>query len=343
MSRTDASPGVPDDAVALLPLLALAAVVALTATGFAQGFWLANAHNGLLALAFGGVGAWTLLRRPGQREGLLFAATGVVEGMLFLGRQIGHEGHSTADRWWGWLGLWPLALTLALVTWTILCFPEGRFLSARWRWFGLGVAVVGAACSLISALWPVEYGGASGSGVATHPLHLAGASVAGHVWTVLAHPSYTVFQLSWLVVLVLRWRSANGALRRQLAVMATGVAITAVALVAGLAIWHSPRAGLITTPLVPLAAGWAMDRVSLARVIEETRTAGGLAGLSPRESEVLDLIAQGFSNQAISERLHLSIKTVEPVVSSIFSKLELPADATLNRRVLAVVRLLQAE
>lgn len=64
--------------------------------------------------------------------------------------------------------------------------------------------------------------------------------------------------------------------------------------------------------------------------------ASSLAGLSARENEVLDLMAQGLSNRAISEQLHLSIKTVEPIVSSTFTKLALPADATTNRRVLAV-------
>ena len=62
-----------------------------------------------------------------------------------------------------------------------------------------------------------------------------------------------------------------------------------------------------------------------------------LAALTPRENEVLELIARGLSNAAICRELHLSIKTVEPVVSSIFAKLDLHADSTLNRRVLAVV------
>ncbi|MET3806830.1 DNA-binding NarL/FixJ family response regulator [Nakamurella sp. UYEF19] len=47
-------------------------------------------------------------------------------------------------------------------------------------------------------------------------------------------------------------------------------------------------------------------------------------------------MALGLSNAAISRELHLSIKTVEPVVSTIFSKLDLHADADSNRRVLAV-------
>jgi DNA-binding NarL/FixJ family response regulator len=104
---------------------------------------------------------------------------------------------------------------------------------------------------------------------------------------------------------------------------------------------QSPRAGLLTTPLVPVTAGWIMARLSLGRVIEEARSSGGLTSLSSRENEVLDLMAQGLSNRAISEQLHLSIKTVEPVVSSIFTKLRLPADSDTNRRVLAVLALLE--
>ena len=77
------------------------------------------------------------------------------------------------------------------------------------------------------------------------------------------------------------------------------------------------------------------------KVIEEETRAGHLDGLAPRENEVLDLMAQGLSNAAIAARLHLSVKTVEPLVSSIFVKLGLPSDADSNRRVLAVVEYLR--
>lgn len=320
----------------LVPLLILAVVVSLVSSGFAHGFWLANVHNGLLALAFGGVAAWTLLLRPNHREALLFGAAGVLEGVLFLGRQIAHQGHG--DTWWGWIGVWPLALVLALVTWAVLCFPEGRFLSGRWRLVGTAIMTVAICCSLLSALWPVEYAAAG-----IHlppPFRLGGLEVARHTWDVIAHPAYTLFQVAWVAGVVARWRRANGVLRDQLALLAVVVGLATVALLVGLAAWHSPRLGLLMTPLVPVSAGWIMIRLSLTRVIEKTRASGGLGGLSPRENQVLDLIAQGFSNNAISEKLHLSIKTVEPIVSSIFVKLQLPVDATINRRVLAVLALL---
>lgn len=323
----------------LTPLLVLGAVVALAASGFAQGVWGANLHNGLLALAFGGVAAWTLLARPRHREALLFAAIGILQGVLFLGRQVAHTSSGSAGSWWGWLGVWPLALILGVLTWSLLCFPEGRFLSSRWRWWALVVLAVAVLLSLLSALWPVEYAAA---GIHTPPpLSFAGSDAARSLWGAVAHPAYTLFQVTWLVGVLARWRQANGILRSQLALLAAALGVATVGLLAGLIVTGSPRAGLLLTPLLPVAAGWSMVHLSLTRVVEETRAGGGLASLSPRENEVLDLMAQGMSNKAISEQLHLSLKTVEPIVSSIFTKLHLPADATTNRRVLAVRALLE--
>ena len=67
-----------------------------------------------------------------------------------------------------------------------------------------------------------------------------------------------------------------------------------------------------------------------------------LDSLTAREREVLGLMAEGRSNQAISERLHLNSKTIEGHVGSIFSKLGLEATADDHRRVLAVIAYLQA-
>lgn len=320
------------------PLVVVGAVVALVSTGLGHGIWWANVHNGLLSLAFGGVAAWTLLVRPGQREALLFALVGVLEGALFLGRQVAHHDPDSSGTWWGWFGVWPIGLVLAVTTWAVLCFPEGIFGSRGWRRVGIAVLAVGAGCSLMSALWPVEYAAAGVD--SPPPFALAWTGEARRIWGVVAHPAYALFQVIWVVAVLARWRTANGVLRGQFRLMAVAVGAATAALLVGLAAWHSPRLGLLATPAVPIVAGWVMVHLSLGRVVEETRASGGLASLSLRENEVLDLMAQGLSNQAIADRLYLSIKTVEPVVSSIFMKLQLPSDSATNRRVLAVLALL---
>ncbi|MFG2045234.1 helix-turn-helix transcriptional regulator [Dactylosporangium sp. NPDC048998] len=68
----------------------------------------------------------------------------------------------------------------------------------------------------------------------------------------------------------------------------------------------------------------------------------GLDTLSEREREILALMAEGLSNVAVSERLHLAERTVEAHIRSIFLKLGLPALPDVNRRVLAVLTLLRS-
>ena len=89
-------------------------------------------------------------------------------------------------------------------------------------------------------------------------------------------------------------------------------------------------------------APWVLDRQRLAGAITSEQGAGRLEGLTRREQEVLQLMARGLSNAAICDELHLSIKTVEPVVSAIFTKLQLHPAAHSNRRVLAVVAYLRS-
>jgi DNA-binding CsgD family transcriptional regulator len=445
-----------------VPLLLLSAVVVLVSFGLARGLWLPNLHNGLLALGFAGVGAYVLFQRQGHREGRLLLATGVVEAVLFLGRQIGHAPGVAGSRWWGWLGVWPTVLALALATLAVLAFPDGRLPSPRWRWTAGVVVLMTTLCAALSALWPVEYDAA---GLVTpHPLSARAPELAAGLWSAVAHPTYIAFQVLWIVAIAARWRSAGIHVRRQLTWLVSAALLSLVALVAGLLTTGTPRAGLLTATLVPVAAGWAIvhgqhlvaysalswlsrsrsgsvdlasdlsrtvaealnapgallwmgdeqalhavgvwpgsdrdipptslaelsqqwpahtrvverhgltvgaltvqraatepltfaesrllddlaaqaalviDHMGLADVIARQQRAGNLEGLSARERDVLELMARGRSNAAICDELHLSIKTVEPIVSTIFNKLDLHVDAADNRRVLAVLAYLR--
>ncbi|WP_051551759.1 helix-turn-helix transcriptional regulator [Nocardioides sp. URHA0020] len=442
----------------VVPLLLVSLVVVMVAAGMARGIWVANLHNGLLAMALTGVGAYVLLQRPGHREGVLLLSAGVVEGVMFLGRQVGHTSSSGAISWWGWLGVWPLVVALALTTFAVIGFPDGRLPSRRWRPVAAVVVGLTLVCATLSATSPVEYASA---GVRTaHPIRAVAPDRVDALWSGIAHPLYFGLQVLWVLALAARWRAADGHVRRQLVWLVGAAAISVVALVVGLAGWATPVPGLITAALLPVVAGWAIvhgqhvaaysaltwlsrtgaasedlptdlaravaeasaadgaalwmgpedhlqvvglwpetgadlraeelaslqgspdlhvrvvqrhgavtgalsvnrprsDRLSLAEdrllddlafqaalviehlnlsdVIAGQRRAGHLDGLSQRELDVLELMARGLSNAAICDELHLSIKTVEPVVSAIFTKLGLHPAATSNRRVLAVL------
>lgn len=84
-----------------------------------------------------------------------------------------------------------------------------------------------------------------------------------------------------------------------------------------------------------------VDPEVVGRLVQRPRQ-DPLQRLSPREREVLALLAQGSSNSAIAAHLHLSEKTVEGHVAATFDKLGLPPQPHQNRRVLAVLRYLQA-
>lgn len=86
--------------------------------------------------------------------------------------------------------------------------------------------------------------------------------------------------------------------------------------------------------------GSALDPEVVGQLLGRRR-GGPLDGLSPREREVMELIAEGRSNQAIADRLFVTLRAVEKHVTSIFEKLGLPAGADDHRRVLAVLAYLR--
>ncbi len=90
------------------------------------------------------------------------------------------------------------------------------------------------------------------------------------------------------------------------------------------------------------AGGVVIDPGVVARLVGRARARNPLDALSEREREVLAMMAEGRSNQAICERLFLSPKTVEAYVRNVFAKLDLHQAADTNRRVLAVLAYLRA-
>ncbi|HYY79639.1 MAG TPA: response regulator transcription factor [Actinomycetes bacterium] len=90
------------------------------------------------------------------------------------------------------------------------------------------------------------------------------------------------------------------------------------------------------------AGGTAMDPEVISQLLTRHERAEPLRRLSPREREVLGLMAEGRSNAAIAARLFITEKAVAKHTNSIFAKLGLPPSEDDNRRVLAVLAYLDA-
>ncbi len=87
--------------------------------------------------------------------------------------------------------------------------------------------------------------------------------------------------------------------------------------------------------------GSALDSEVVKQLLTPPQENDMLAVLTPREREVLGLMAEGKTNAGIAKQLWLTEKTVETHISSILGKLDLPPDADTHRRVLAVVTFLR--
>jgi DNA-binding NarL/FixJ family response regulator len=90
------------------------------------------------------------------------------------------------------------------------------------------------------------------------------------------------------------------------------------------------------------AGGTALDPEVVTRLLGAVRSTSVLDALTPREVEVLGLMAEGWSNAAIGQRLFLSERTIETHIGSIFAKLSLPESPDENRRVRAILAYLEA-
>jgi DNA-binding NarL/FixJ family response regulator len=88
--------------------------------------------------------------------------------------------------------------------------------------------------------------------------------------------------------------------------------------------------------------GSALDPIIVSTLLSRQRPDDPIAQLTPREREVLELMASGSSNQGIADSLVITVRAVEKYVSSIFSKLGLPSTGTESRRVLAVLLYLRS-
>lgn len=85
----------------------------------------------------------------------------------------------------------------------------------------------------------------------------------------------------------------------------------------------------------------AIDSTIVTALLQRRRRVDPLERLTPREREVLELMASGTSNQGIADRMVITLRAAEKYVSSVFDKLEIASNRQESRRVLAVLRYLR--
>jgi len=88
--------------------------------------------------------------------------------------------------------------------------------------------------------------------------------------------------------------------------------------------------------------GSAVDPTIVSTLLSKRRLDDPLGRLTPREREVLELMASGHSNQGIADRLVITLRAVEKYVSTVFDKLGIPSTSSQSRRVLAVLLYLRS-
>ncbi|MFJ6015335.1 response regulator [Streptomyces sp. NPDC092952] len=86
----------------------------------------------------------------------------------------------------------------------------------------------------------------------------------------------------------------------------------------------------------------AIDPEVVRQLVVRTTHGDPLARLTPRERTVLEALAQGHTNTAIAQKLHLSLSSVEKNLNSVFDKLDLSRTTGYSRRILAVLRYLES-
>lgn len=87
--------------------------------------------------------------------------------------------------------------------------------------------------------------------------------------------------------------------------------------------------------------GTAFDQEVIRRLLARSTGRDSLAALTERELEVLALMAQGYTNASMQERLFIGQSAIEKHINAIFSKLQLPERGIYSRRVLAVLEFLR--
>lgn len=297
----------------------LAVLLAAISVSAEPGMW----KLALVAVAFGAPGALCAVFQPRNPVAWLLLAVGLVFASMSFAAQWVDGGHQ--DAWASWLVDRSGAVVVPLTFLALMLLPDGHLPSRRWR--PVTVTVVAAQVGVVAA-WSLVSGVAPETSSQGEP-NPAGALPASWAGTVDTLGGWILQAPFLLVVAAIIVRLRRPGERARLAGVLGGAAGFAVLAVAGRLLWPGAADALdvlgaavfgigLTTTLLR-APEPARDGVPAARPVD----ASALRQLSRREQEVLELVAEGFTNRQIADRLVISPVTARNHVSRILTKLDL--------------------
>ncbi|GAC1325006.1 MAG: hypothetical protein NVSMB13_07370 [Mycobacteriales bacterium] len=294
-----------------------------------------------VVVAFWAVGLVLTFRRPRNAVGWLFGGLAVVNAELYFAQTYAAAAKSP---WAAWFGTWPIALVSALLLLSIVCFPDGRLPSRRWRLpVGLLLAVI-AFDVTVSAL---------GDGLFSRnypalrdPVRLIPDPV-GHTLHGALEPVQLLGFLLAGAAVVLRFRRARGPERLQLKWFAfiAGTSAVAFAVLATLPLGIQPVVAFDAfAPLLPIAVGVAILRhrlYDLDRLVSRTVSYAvltgllvgiyaGLVTLATRALPFSSSFAVAVSTLAAAALFHPLRRRVQSVVDRRFNRARYDAERTLE-------------
>ncbi|WP_279633170.1 helix-turn-helix transcriptional regulator [Nocardioides euryhalodurans] len=290
--------------------VALAVVLATVALSPDAGQW----KLVLIALALGVPGALCAVLQPHNRVGWLLLAVGVVLSCLGLATRWVESGHASA--WASWASERSGAIVVPLTFLALVLMPDGQLPSPRWRPAVVAVVVGQVAVVLTWSLVPATSG-------PDNPVGVLPGSWAGPVGSAGDWVLQLPFLLAVAAVVVRLRRHPD---RARLAPALGGAAGFAVLALGGHVLWPRAADALDVLGAMLLGAGITLT------LLRQPEPAPGPApappppetpGLSGREREVLELVAEGLTNRQIAERLFISPVTARNHVSRILTKLGL--------------------
>ncbi|MDZ5620611.1 response regulator transcription factor [Nocardioides sp. HM23] len=285
----------------------LAILLATVAISADTGLW----KLVLIALALGLPGALSATLHPRNAVGWLLLAVALAFASLGLASQWLDAGHESS---WATLAVDRVgAIVVPLTVLALLLVPDGRLPSPRWR--PVAVAVVCAQLAVIVAWTLVR-----GSPASPNPIGVLPADWAGAVDTI---GSWVLQGPLLLAIAAVVFRLRRPADRTNLAALLWGVAGFALLAVGGHVFWPAAADALDTLGATLLGAGITVTLLRVPEPIGIDWSNVDTPELSPREREVLELVAEGLTNREIAERLFISPVTARNHVSRILTKLSL--------------------